>query len=378
VAPAEEDGRTLAHALTSARVWTLSLVVWTAAAALTATVRYAFYFERHHIAWWPSLAYSLVDALLWGLLTPPLLAVGARLRLDRDTWPRLPLHLAVVIVLPVLYWFPATALTRALQRALGHERWHWELIREQFILSYLLGLVIAMQVLALSQALVFHRESRARALRASRLETELARAQLQLLRAQLEPHFLFNTLHAIATLMHDDTAAAERMTLLLSDLLRRALRERNEREVPLREELSFLDHYIEIEQVRFRDRLLVERQIQPESLDAMVPPLLLHPLVENAIRHGLGRRVEGGCVGIRARRFERRLELSIWDDGPGPAVAADAVSGTGIGLATTRARLEQLYGADHFFEMRRRPAGGVEVAVSLPFRTRSALLPVEA
>jgi LytS/YehU family sensor histidine kinase len=292
-------------------------------------------------------------------------------------WPRLPLHLAVVILLPILYWFPATALTRILLRAFGHSRWAWEMIRDQFILSYLLGLVIAVQVLALSQGLVFHRESRERALRESRLQRDLARAQLQLLRTQLEPHFLFNTLHAIATLMHDDTAAAERMTLLLSDLLRRALRERDEHEVPLREELSFLDHYIEIEQVRFRDRLVVERRIQPDSLEAMVPPLLLHPLVENAIRHGVGQRVEGGCVGIGARRQDPWLELSIWDDGPGPAVAADAASGTGIGLATTRARLQQLYGPGHGFELRRRPAGGVEVAVRLPYRTQAALLPVE-
>jgi two-component system, LytTR family, sensor kinase len=366
------DADGLSHALTSARVWLVSLVVWTCIAALTATVRYAYYFERHHIGWRPSLAYSLVSALLWALLTPPLMAFGAHFRLDRETFPRAPLHLAVAIALPVLYWLPLTGLTQTLAHAFGHPGWSWELTRNDFIASYLLNLMVTVQVLAMSQGLVFHHESRARALRASRLEADLARTELHLLRTQLEPHFLFNTLNAIATLVHGNPAAAERMILLLSELLRRALRERDEHEVPLGEELAFLDRYIEIEQVRFRDRLVVQRQIQPDSLRAMVPPLLLHPLVENAIRHGVARRVEGGCLCISARREQDRLELSIWDDGPGPALPGDGPPSSGIGLATTRARLERLYGDDHHFALQSGPAGGVEVSLSLPFRTLAA------
>ncbi|HEX6739471.1 MAG TPA: histidine kinase, partial [Vicinamibacteria bacterium] len=284
----EPDDDHLPQALASGRVWVLSFAVWTGLAALAATIRYAYYFDARHIAWWASLAYSLVDGLLWALLTPPLLAFGSFLRVDRETWPRLPLHLAVLIGLPVLYWFPATLLTGRLAQAFGHGGWRWELTRDEFIPSYFLGLAVCAQVLAVSQARVLHHESRARARRASRLEADLARAELQRLRAQLEPHFLFNTLNAVATLVHGNPAAAEHMILLLSDLLRRALAERDEHEVPLREELEFLDRYLEIEQVRFRERLVVERQIEPDSLDAVVPPLLLHPLVENAIRHGLG------------------------------------------------------------------------------------------
>jgi sensor histidine kinase YesM len=354
--------------MTSGRVWLVSVAAWTSVAWLAATVRYAYYFELHHIGFWPSLAYSESDAVLWALLTPPLLSFGGFFRLDRETWPRLPLHLAVVIALPVLYWLPEVALTRVLVRALSHGAWLWELTRTEFVPGYLLNAVICAQVLAVSQGLVFHREGRERALRASRLEAELARAQLQLLRAQLEPHFLFNTLHAIATLMHGNPTAAERMVVLLSDLLRRALRDMDGQEVPLREELDFLDRYIEIEQVRFRERLQIERTIEPESLEAMVPPLLLHPLVENAIRHAVARRVEGGRLGIDAHRTDDTLELRIWDDGPGPA-APSGTQGSGIGLSTTRARLEQLYGGAHRFELRPRPAGGLEVAVTLPFRT---------
>ena len=238
-------------------------------------------------------------------------------------------------------------------------------------------MMLSIQVLAASQGLVFHRESRARARRESRLQADLAQAELHLLRAQLEPHFLFNTLNAIATLVHADPKAAERMILLLSDLLRRALREREE-QVPLGEELAFLDRYLEIEQVRFRERLVVERHIQPDSLGAMVPPLLLHPLVENAIRHGVARRVEGGSLGIRARRERDRLELRIWNDGPGPAATGDGPGGAGIGLATTRARLERLYGADHRFELQSGPEGGALVSLSLPFRTHAPRVEAEA
>ena len=351
----------------SGRVWIATVLTWTAVAFLGAAARYAYYFDREHIAWWHSLAYSLSDAYLWALLTPPLLAFGVAFRLDRETWPRLPLHLGVAIALPVLYWFPATALTRSVGGALGHPAWGWEITRQDFVGAYLGNLLLCTWVLAVSQWLVLHRESRERAVRASKLETELARAQLQLLRLQLEPHFLFNTLHAIGTLVHAEPEAAERMIVLLSDLLRRALQEMGGQEVALREEVEFLDRYLEIEHVRFPDRLRVVREIQPESLGALVPTLRLHPLVENAIRHGVSRRAQGGCLGIRARRVDGRLELRVWDDGPEGA-ATDSRS-NGIGLANTRARLEHLYGPAHRFELRRAREGGMDVAVSLPFRT---------
>jgi hypothetical protein len=249
----------------SGRVWTATILTWTAFAFLGAAARYAYYFDREHIAWWHSLAYSLTDAYLWALLTPPLLAFGVAFRLDRDTWPRLPLHLGVAIALPVLYWFPATALTRYVGGALGHPAWGWEITRQDFVGAYLGNLLLGFEVLAVSQWLVLHRESRERAVRASKLEAELARAQLQLLRLQLDPHFLFNTLHAIGTLVHAEPEAAERMIVLLSDLLRRALQEMGGQEVALREEVEFLDRYLEIERVRFPDRLRVVREIQPEA-----------------------------------------------------------------------------------------------------------------
>ncbi len=354
-------------ALRSWRVWAVTLLAWSLVAAVFGTIRYVYYFERHHLTWGQSIAYSGIDAGLWAVLTPVLIAFGEHFRLDRETWPRLPLHLAVAIVLPVAYWFPALSLTRTLGTAFGHPMWAWELTRGDFVAAYLNNLVVATQILAVSQGLVFHRESRERAARAARLEVELARAQLQLLRMQLEPHFLFNTLHAIATLVHGQPDAAERMIVLLSDLLRRALRERDGHEVALREELAFLDRYLEIEHVRFPGRLHVARAIEDSALDALVPPLLLHPLVENAIRHGLSRRTEGGRMGLEARRRGTRLELRVWDDGAGSA-DDPTTAGSGIGLANTRARLAQLYGANHAFDLRRGASGRTEVTVSVPFR----------
>jgi hypothetical protein len=352
------------------RVWSASLGVWTAVAVLGAAVRYAYYFDRQHIAWWHSLAYSLTDDCLWALVTPPLLAFGVAFRLDREPWPRLPLHLAVAIALPVLYWFPASALTHRVGLAFGHPAWSWEVTRQEFVGAYLSNLLVCAEILAVSQWLVLHRESGERAARAANLQTELARAQLQLLRLQLEPHFLFNTLHAIGALVRSDPDAAERMIVLLSDLLRRALQDMGGQEVALREEMEFLDRYLEIERVRFPDRLRVVRDVEPESLRALVPTLLLHPLVENAIRHGVSRRAEGGQVGIRARAVAGRLELRVWDDGPADGAAATRSSG--IGLANTRARLEHLYGGAHRFELTRGGDGGMEVAVSLPFRAGAA------
>jgi two-component system, LytTR family, sensor kinase len=356
--------------LRSPRLWLVSSLAWTGIALVTAAIRYAYYFDRAHIAWADSLAYSLGDACLWALLTPPLLAFGVAFRLDREPWPRLPLHLAVVIALPLACWPAETALTARMGQALGHGGWRWEVTRDEFVAAYLGNLLVCAEVLAASQWLVLHRLSGERALRASRLEAELAGAQLQLLRLQLEPHFLFNTLHAIGTLVHDSPDAAERMIVLLSDLLRRALDEMAAPEVALREEVEFLERYLEIERVRFPDRLRVVREIEPESLAALVPTLLLHPLVENAIRHGVARRAQGGLLGIRARKVDGRLELRVWDDGPAEPQPSPRTRTPGIGLANTRARLEHLYGAAYRFELRR-AEGGTEVAVSLPFRVAS-------
>ena len=191
-----------------------------------------------------------------------------------------------------------------------------------------------------------------------------------MLRLQLHPHFLFNTLHTISALMHKDLRAADRMLALLGDLLRDSFERVGAQEVSLKQELGFLDRYLEIERTRFRDRLTVTLSVDPETLDAEVPNLLLQPLVENAIRHGLGKRQDAGHIEIVARRNFERLDLRIRDDGPGLPEGSETALRAGVGLANTQARLEQLYGSNHRFDLRNRPEGGLEVALEIPFRLR--------
>ncbi len=206
--------------------------------------------------------------------------------------------------------------------------------------------------------------------RALAAEGQAHRARLQALRYQLNPHFLFNTLNAVSTLIvekknHD----AERMVARLSDFLRLTLECDSDVEVPLADELDFARRYLDIEQIRFGDRLVVTEDVDPEALSARVPPLLLQPLVENAVRHGIMPREEGGTLLIEARRVSNRLLLRVVDDGPGPP--SDTDSESGVGLSNTKARLESLYDGDHRFTLRRADGGGCVVRVELPFHTDS-------
>ena len=222
-------------------------------------------------------------------------------------------------------------------------------------------------ILGVSLAVDYYRKYRERELRASQLETRLAEAQLQVLKMQLHLHFLFNTLHAISTLMHRDVEAAERMLTRLSDLLRHSFESVGVQEVSLKQELEFLDRYVEIEKVRFGDRLAVEISVDPELLDARVPNLILQPLVENAIRHGIASRAAGGRIEIEVRRDNGMLDLEIRDNGPGLPAGDDGSEGIGgIGLANTRARLKQLYGARHRFELSEAAGGGLAVNLTIP------------
>ena len=199
------------------------------------------------------------------------------------------------------------------------------------------------------------------------LEARLARAQLQSLRLQLHPHFLFNTLNTVNALIGTDRHAAERVISGLSELLRMSLSSASEQEVSLARELELLAHYIEIQQIRFQDRLTVSFRIDPDARYALVPNLMLQPLVENAIRHGIAPRAAPGTVVVTAARRGTRLELSVIDDGVGERPRAEHRDG--VGLGNTRARLLSLYGSDHRFEAGGEPGGGFAVRIELPYRT---------
>ena len=216
----------------------------------------------------------------------------------------------------------------------------------------------------------YARKYRDRALQASRLEARLAEAQLHALRMQLHPHFLFNTLNAISTLvLKEETAGAGRMINRLSDFLRATLEGRSA-EVSLEEEVDFTAQYLAIEQCRFGERLRVDIEVEPAVRGALVPSLLLQPLVENAVRHGIAPRERGGRLRVTARRAADALRLTVEDDGPG--LSAAAASGHGIGLANTRARLAQRYGEAHRFALDTSPLGGLRATIELPFERAPA------
>jgi two-component system LytT family sensor kinase len=227
--------------------------------------------------------------------------------------------------------------------------------------NFLIYLVIA----GITQALDVYRDKRERELVASRLEAQLAQAQLDALRMQLHPHFLFNTLNTISVLMQQDVEAANRMLVRLSGLLRAALATSGTQEVALRDELEFLGNYLEIERTRFHDRLRVSIEADPATLDAKVPNLVLQPIVENAIKHGIAPRAAAGIVEVRAVRSNGSLELSVRDDGPG--LGAGGGREGGIGIANTRARLERLYGERSGLELSDAPGGGTLATISIPF-----------
>jgi sensor histidine kinase YesM len=221
-------------------------------------------------------------------------------------------------------------------------------------------------IVGVSHALTYQSEAQDRALRTSQLETHLVEARLQALQRQLQPHFLFNTLNTISALMHRDVNAADDMIAKLSDLLRISLYNVGVQEIPLNQELDFLSKYLEIEQTRFRDRLTVVFDVQPETLDALVPNLVLQPLVENAIKHGIGPRAAPGQIQIRSRRLGSMLELEIKDNGVGLSAARLTDFNRGIGLGNTRSRLQHLYGSSHRFEFRQPPGGGLSVLIAIP------------
>jgi LytS/YehU family sensor histidine kinase len=219
--------------------------------------------------------------------------------------------------------------------------------------------------IAVALAVDLHRKLKHREAEASKLEARLAEARLQALSQQIHPHFLFNTLNMISVLVHRDPKAADTMLNRLADLLRETLRRPAAQEVALREELAWLEHYLDIMRVRFGPRLSIETIVPPHLADCRVPSFILQPLVENALEHGIARRSGPGRVRIEARTEGSRLRIEILDDGPGPPVQAEDLA-DGIGLTNTRRRLEQLYGANQRLTLDSAPGGGGRTVFEIP------------
>ncbi len=338
---------------------------WTLNGSATAS---QYYFIRSSagepITWSHALGTGLTSAYLWVPLTVLALWMTWRYPIERERlFSRLLLHLPVALAVPV---FRALAV-RELNPWVG---WYVELPPFPTILlsNFVNNFFFYWMLLGVAHALHFAQRSRQREQLAERLRTELVQAQLHNLKAQLHPHFLFNALNTISSLVHQDADAADRMIARLSELLRHSLDRVRTPEVELREELEFVRSYLEIEQARFEDRLRVHWEIDPDTLTARVPPLILQPLVENSIRHGIAPRSAPGRVEIVSERQNGLLHLRVQDDGIGLS-GEGATGGGGVGISSTRARLEQMYGDRHRFRLVPAPQGGVLAEVTIPFHT---------
>lgn len=351
--------------------------------------------------WWSLLLTWLFSVWLFALVTPAMLRMGARFPLQRGRWLRsAPVHLVASVALALAH-VAATSLVIPYLGTMG------PMAPSGFLPVYKALLVIGFHgnvlsywaVIGIQHGLRVYRRYQERqqaALRleaqASALRAQLSGAQLAALKTQLQPHFLFNTLNAIMVLVRQHKIEqAEETIARLSDLLRFVLDDASAHEVSLRRELDYVELYLSIEQLRFADRLRVERDIDPAALGAALPNMSLQPLVENAVRHGLGKRADAELISVRARRQGEQLIVEIADDGPGPGAGSAAASpalviassdggsdggsgsGIGIGLANTRARLQQLYGDGASLRLEARPQGGAVSILTVPFHLAAEL-----
>jgi len=371
------------------RQFWLLMLFWTVLGTIDAGQFYVHvnYFRGRQIRWEEALVSGLADWYLWAALAPFIVALGRRYPIEHSNWPRrLLLHLAAgmaVMVLKVSLDLPLGWLIHGKERLIqplpADDRFAepWHQIRELFKLyvtvKFYVYLMIYAVIVGVGHFLVYYRRYRERELATSRLEGQLAQTQLQVLRTQLHPHFLFNTLNAVSALMHKDVALADRMISRLGELLRATLDDPGSQEVTLRRELEFLSPYLEIEQARLGPRLDVRVDIDDELLDARLPYLILQPLVENSIRHGLAPRSGSGRLTVRAWRDGGRLVLEVADNGTG--VRFDHDFQEGIGLSNSRGRLKALYGDSQSLSLRPAPGGGLIVTVILPYKENPPAAP---
>ena len=352
---------------TSRRTIALGLGFWTLVALAFTTSTWAGYAVKGApISWRTAGIWSFTEWFLWGALAPFVFALTRRHPMTRAGWRRsLPWHL--------LGWLAVTAVWSAgyvtVERALTPYDGMPATWPAHFVL-YLskkpaFSLLVYAVMVGAAHGIDLYRAYRERERRTAQLETQLARSQLDALRSQLQPHFLFNTLHTITAMVRRDPPGAERIVARLSDLLRLSLQTAQESEVTLRRELEFLDAYLDIQRTRFADRLRVDLEIPSETLEGLVPTLLLQPIVENAVKHGIEPHAAAGRISVRSWREGGRLMMEVLDDGPG----FNGVRDGGIGLANTRERLRALYGGDHLLTLGKGPAGGARVLIALPWRT---------
>ena len=347
--------------------WLSLFGVWFTIAVLSA-IETNLNYQTQGIEYNPVVQFfwSFFNWIPWFFVWPLIYWLTQRFVLFNNRYYRtIPIYLlagVVITTVKVLIYFLFTLPLRTAITPTFFFTNFFDVLVVNFIGNYLVYLLL---VLAANALQYFH-EARKKEMRTLQLEAQLTRAQLQVLKMQLQPHFLFNTLNSISALIHKDGKLADTMITRLSDLLRTSLDGSDEQEILLSEEIDFLKNYLDIEKVRFQERLDVVMDIEPKTLNALVPNLILQPLVENAIKHGIAPYSRNGMVGIKACINNGMLELSVWDNGPGISECEISPFASGIGLSNTRERLERLYGLNHHFELRTARKGGFLVTIKIP------------
>ena len=308
------------------------------------------------------IAMAYVECWLWAAITPPIFSLSSRLTETHSRWfVRIPILLLAGIVVSLIIYallgYARSEIFDVPRRGIPGFAPLREIGRFRFANQFL----VYCAVVAAGFAREYFLRDQERYREAGALQAQLAEARLDALRAQINPHFLFNTLNAIAALVERDPAGVRRMIARLADLLRRTIDSRGAATVPLSEEIDFLRRYIEIMEVRFQGRLRVRMDISPDTLDVRVPSLILQPIMENAIEHGASRAVGEGVIEVVARRDHGNLVLSVRDNGPGVRGAE-----AGVGLSNTRARLEQLYGSRALVSIESLPESGAIATMTIP------------
>ncbi len=351
--------------------WLFIFATWTLIGLFFTTQAYFIYDRPEQpLIWYKALIPNLAFCYMWALATPIVLWLSRRYNFAQQPLAKfLAIHFLSAVVISIVqspYYFLVRlivfpdvplSLTRPLELV------YINLDRQLLIYSV---------ILLLSHAFEYYQRYREREWKASQLEAQLAIAQLQALKMQLRPHFLFNALHSISTLIHENVEAADTMIARLGDFLRLALEHTGQQKVPLRDELESAQSYVDIERIRFGDRLRLELDIEPETLDALVPSFLWQPVVENAIRHGIETLSSVGRITLRSKSINGRLQLQVQDNGGGLSKRGDNPIKEGIGLSNTRASLEQLYGDRYSFDLTDAPEGGVLVTLTIPLERNGA------
>jgi signal transduction histidine kinase len=380
---AEENETELPIANRPGLIWAASFGVWTfVSLAATATIYQLYRRTSNGMRLGTIAGMEFSQILAYAPLTPFVFSFALRYPVQRRNWARRSLlHLAAGIVFtlahislramtPYGYWDPAhRQWSSAIWDSYTHAfRSPWHVLQSMFLANVVDDVTgTYIPIVLIAHAMSYYRRFRERELRATQLEGQLAKAHLQTLKSQLQPHFLFNTMHSISALMLTDVNAADRMMSRLSDLLRMSLESAGTQITTLNRELEFVNCYLDIEKVRFEERLHAIFDVAPETLDAQVPHLLLQPLVDNAVKHGISKVPGGGEIRITVTTQNGELQLKIEDNGPG-FKGLSTVPMNGLGLRITRERLESLYGQNHSFEVVSPPNGGVTICVSIPLR----------